>query len=209
MMTNEEQLAKIIGQNISTLRRRERMTQAQLAEKLNYSDKSVSKWERGDGLPDICVLLAVKELFHVTLDDLCADRSLPRRDRSRGLILVLSVGLVFLVATVFFALLSFLRFERVWLVYIYALTASAIVGVVFTSLWWGTWQQLLSVSLLVWSIPLSLSLTFTHSMMYLLYIVAAVLQALAALWYWFRHERQKHPKERKNEMPAQNQDAGS
>lgn len=208
-MTNEEQLAKIIGQNISTLRRRERMTQAQLAEKLNYSDKSVSKWERGDGLPDICVLLAVKELFHVTLDDLCADRSLPCRDRSRGLILVLSVGLVFLVATVFFALLSFLRFERVWLVYIYALTASAIVGVVFTSLWWGTWQQLLSVSLLVWSIPLSLSLTFTHSMMYLLYIVAAVLQALAALWYWFRHERQKHPKEQKSEMPAQNQEVGS
>ena len=193
-MMNEEQLAKIIGQNIATLRKRDKLTQAQLAEKLNYSDKSVSKWERGDGLPDICVLMAIRDLFHVTLDDLCADKSLPRKDRSRGLILVLSVGLVFLVATVFFAILGFLRFQKIWLIYIYALTASAIVGVVFTSLWWGTWQQLLSVSLLIWSIPLSLSMTFAHPMMYLMYIVAAVLQILAALWYWLRSERKKHPK---------------
>ena len=44
------------------------MTQLELAEKINYSDKSVSKWERGESLPDIVVLKAVADLFEVTLD---------------------------------------------------------------------------------------------------------------------------------------------
>lgn len=195
-MPGEEALAKTIAKNIATLRRRDKLTQAQLAEKLNYSDKSISKWERGEGLPDITVLVALAGLFHVSLDALCYDTvpAMPdRKDHRRWLTLVLSVGLVWLVATVFFVLLKILGsgWQNAWLVYVYALTASAIVAVVFTSLWWGWLWQLLSVSLLIWSIPLSVSLSVRHSMMYLLFIVAAVLQVLAFFWYWLRNERAK------------------
>ena len=45
---NDEKLKKQIGANIASYRKRLRMTQAQLAERLNYSDKAVSKWERGE-----------------------------------------------------------------------------------------------------------------------------------------------------------------
>jgi transcriptional regulator with XRE-family HTH domain len=193
-MPSDEALAKTIARNIATLRKREKLTQAQLAEKINYSDKSVSKWERGEGLPDISVLVTLAGLFRVSLDELCYDKMPARpekKDRRRGLTLVLSIGLVWLVATIFFVSLKLLgsTWQNAWLIYIYAITASAIVAVVFTAMWWGWQWQLLSVSALIWSIPLSVSLSLAHPMIYLLFIVAAVLQLLAFFWYWLRHER--------------------
>ncbi len=49
------------------------MTQAELGDKLNYSDKTVSKWERGEAVPDITVLRQIAEVFQVSLDDLLLD----------------------------------------------------------------------------------------------------------------------------------------
>ncbi|MBQ7100690.1 MAG: helix-turn-helix transcriptional regulator, partial [Clostridia bacterium] len=57
-----------MAKNISELRKASGLTQAQLAEKLSYSDKSVSKWERGDGVPDVVVMQKMAELFGVTLN---------------------------------------------------------------------------------------------------------------------------------------------
>ena len=59
-----------IAKNIIELRKKNNWTQAELADKLNYSDKAVSKWERGDGLPDIFILQQLAELYHVTVNDL-------------------------------------------------------------------------------------------------------------------------------------------
>ena len=59
---------EIIAENISALRKSAKLTQAELAEKLNYSDKAISKWERGDSIPDVIVLAELAELFSVTVD---------------------------------------------------------------------------------------------------------------------------------------------
>ena len=68
-MTNEE-LKSVIGSNIARLRKNCRMTQAELAERLNYSDKAVSKWERAESMPDILTLMALAEQFGTTVNDL-------------------------------------------------------------------------------------------------------------------------------------------
>ena len=54
---DDEKVKKRIGANIAYYRRRAGLTQAGLAEKLNYSDKAVSKWERGDSIPDVLTLI--------------------------------------------------------------------------------------------------------------------------------------------------------
>ncbi len=59
----EERLKKNIAKNLSSLRKSAGLTQAELGEKLTYSDKSISKWERGDGLPDLLVLDKLAELL--------------------------------------------------------------------------------------------------------------------------------------------------
>lgn len=58
----------IISENLQQLRKEKKLTQLELAEKFNYSDKAVSKWENGDTLPDIETLLQLCEFYGVTLD---------------------------------------------------------------------------------------------------------------------------------------------
>ena len=60
-----EDLREIIAKNIADLRREQNLTQAELAARLNYSDKAVSKWERGESMPDITVLKEIADLFSV------------------------------------------------------------------------------------------------------------------------------------------------
>ena len=61
---------KTIGKFISTLRKANGMTQKELAEKLNVSDKTVSRWERDDGAPDLATIPVIAEIFGVTCDEL-------------------------------------------------------------------------------------------------------------------------------------------
>ena len=57
----------IISKNILSLRKKHKLTQAELADKLNYSDKAISKWERGESLPDAEMLYNIAELFGVEI----------------------------------------------------------------------------------------------------------------------------------------------
>ena len=58
----------IIANNIIELRKSKKWTQIELAEKLNYSDKAISKWERAESLPDVTVLQQIAALFSVSVD---------------------------------------------------------------------------------------------------------------------------------------------
>ncbi len=66
-------IKSVIAKNISELRIKNGMTQLELAESLQYSDKAVSKWERGESVPEIATLKAIAELFEVTLDFLVSE----------------------------------------------------------------------------------------------------------------------------------------
>ena len=57
-----------LASNIALHRKALKLTQAELAEKLNYSDKAVSKWERGEAVPELTVLKQIADFFNVTID---------------------------------------------------------------------------------------------------------------------------------------------
>ena len=64
-----------IGENIKNLRKRKEVTQEELAEHLGISFQSISKWERGDGFPDITMLPDLADFFDISIDELIgADR---------------------------------------------------------------------------------------------------------------------------------------
>ena len=63
---------KTIGGFIAALRKANGMTQKDLAEKLNVSDKTVSRWERDDGAPDLSAIPVIAEIFGVTCDEIVA-----------------------------------------------------------------------------------------------------------------------------------------
>lgn len=70
MKTNQ-----IIGRNLASLRKARGLTQGQIAEKFNYSDKSISKWEHGEMVPDVETLLSLADFYGVTLDYLVHDQT--------------------------------------------------------------------------------------------------------------------------------------
>ena len=102
MNESDEKLRQLIAENIAYYRKLNGDTQAGLAEKLSYSDKSVSKWERGDGTPDIFILSHIASLYGIAVQDLLREKKVAKTRTRHLLISLLSVGLVWLVMTVLF-----------------------------------------------------------------------------------------------------------
>lgn len=67
-----------LGEKIFTLRNQSKLSQGELAEKLNVSRQSISKWETGASVPELDKLIALSEVFGVTLDELAKGDALPR-----------------------------------------------------------------------------------------------------------------------------------
>lgn len=191
MVRDDDKVKRLIASNIAYYRKKCNLTQAELAEKIFYSDKSVSKWERAEGVPDICVLVMLAELFGVTVNDLIAEKQKNERPASpkirRNLIMLMSVALVWLVsATAYFALrIALPGLERTWLAFIVAVPVSFVVTTVLTALWYPILFRFLSVSALVWSIAMALDVCVLIDNMYLIYTIAAILQILVILWHLF------------------------
>lgn len=200
----EERLACIIGQNITRLRKISKMTQLELAEKINYSDKSISKWEQGNGIPDVRILVQLAELFNVSVDDLVREHRekpvVPKKERrvKRILITLLSAGLCWLVAVVCFVLTGIIVPNLVayaWLAFVYAVPASAVVLLVFSCVWHWRLVRAISISVIIWTVLACVYLTayICGLNIWLVFIVGAVLQVLALLYFllWRRSRKLK------------------
>ena len=196
-MEDQDQLAAVIGKNIMRLRKMANMTQLDLAEKLNYSDKSISKWEQGNGIPDVRILLRLSELFNVTVDDLVKEHEekevLPRNTKllRRIIILSLSVGLCWLVAVVGFVLFRIFApdMPHAWLAFLFAVPASAVVVLVFSCIWSWKWARIVSLSVLIWT---ALAVVYVTSYVYghniwLVFLIGVPLQILALFFFvWWK-----------------------
>lgn len=192
-----ETLKNNVAANIADLRRKNGMTQLELADKLKYSDKAVSKWERGESVPDVAVLKSIADLFGVSVDYLLEGthkkEALPapllkNRTKRRGVIVWLAILLVWMVATVLFVILSLVPMatERghLWLAFVFAVPASFVVWLVMNTIWFNRRRNYLIVSLLMWSLLAATHLTlFVAGMnIWLIYILGVPAQIIIFLW---------------------------
>lgn len=192
MNLSEERLRELFSRNLSVLRHRSGMTQLELAEKLNYSDKSVSKWERGEGLPDLSVAMKIADLFGVSLNDLVSEK-VPRKfliSRNKVIITFLSIGIVWLIAAISYFLFQFIAPSwKSEMLFAYAVPVSFIVAIVFTNIWWKKIYRFFSVSGLVWTLCSCIVFSVPVDKVALLYIIAAVIQVLTILWFSLKKVR--------------------
>ena len=195
-----DELKSKIAKNLVELRTQAHLTQLQLAEILNYSDKAVSKWERGEAIPDIRVLIQLSELYGITLDDLVKGTGVaaevsPRHHilSKRAFITALSVILVWFVATCVFVLFYFIPHtaQYAYLTFVVAPLPTGIVLTVFAAKWGNRITQALACSLIVWASVLIFHiyvLTFApeFTQIYLMYAVGAVFEILIIVWFVYR-----------------------
>ena len=208
IMVNNNELNQKIAKNLTNYRKAAGLTQAELAEKINYSDKSVSKWESGNGIPDVYTLVQIAELYGVSVNAFLGEEA-PQfeRKKTKGLhtlIMLLSVGIVWLVSVcAFVALQLFKKEECAWLSFIYAIPTSAIVLIVYASIWKHRILNFVSVSTLIWTVLLSVYLTgkllslaygWDYSGLWCVFLLGVPLQVLEVLWTFFRTLLRKHKK---------------
>ena len=189
MQTDEATLRKTVAKNIAAYRKAHHDTQLDLATKLNYSDKSVSKWERGESLPDVYILSQIADLYGVSVSALIGEIQPPKESKPHYhmFILLLSLALTMAVATLLFSRFMICKVDYpAWMFFVYALPVCSIICIVFTSLWWGILWQGVSVSALIWTLGLSLYLSFELENVSLIFLVCAALQVLTVLWEVFR-----------------------
>ena len=216
---DDEKLKLQIGSNIASYRKRANLTQAGLAEKLNYSDKAVSKWERGESVPDVITLVQLASQFDITVNDLLADpNALPdnlntlekamaqvsektlKRKANKNIILALSSILVWFVALLVFVVLSSLSIPNSGLAFLYAVPVNAIVLLSLRSAWHDfRWNKAL-ISAIVWGSLVSIYasirafLDFNAWKIFLLGIPGQI-----AIFLWFRMFQTVYPKEETDE----------
>ena len=165
-------------------------TQLDLATKLNYSDKSVSKWERGESLPDVYILSQIAELYGVSVSALIGEIQ-PPKESEAALPYVHPAAVAGADDGGGDAAVQHVHDLQgstypAWMFFVYALPVCSIICIVFTSLWWGILWQGVSVSALIWTLGLSLYLSFELENVSLIFLVCAALQVLTLLWEGFR-----------------------
>lgn len=192
-MEKIENLKSVIKDNLIKYRKNAGLTQAQLAEKLGYSDKTISKWEREEGVPDIYILKQIADLYGVTVNDLISPaptltskikKKTKLTKRNKIIISLLSAGLVWTIATTLYVTLDIAHIgTRLSNIYIYAIPLSCIVLIVFNSIWGKRWINCILISALIWTFTLSLYVSLPLIDTAKLFIIPIPLQALTLLWF--------------------------
>ncbi len=206
-----------IGKNIAAYRKNAGLTQAGLAEKLNYSDKAVSKWERGESIPDVLTLMVLADQFGITVNDLVSDpdelpgnpgtlekamtqvseKALKRR-ANKNVILALSSTLVWFVALLVFVILSSFDFLDPYsrLIFLFAIPANAIVLLSLRSAWHDFRWNKFYISTIMWGFIVAIYVsvqTVFHYNFWKLFLLG--IPGQVAIFLWFRLFRPAKHKE--------------
>lgn len=222
MENGNETIKVAIAANIAELRRKSGMTQQELADALSYTDKAVSKWERAESIPDVVILKRIADLFGVTVDYLLRDNrddplSVPlppsHRRYKHGLIMGICILLVWLLATFAFVVVTPLNtsFSAGWLIFLYAVPVSAVVWLVFNSVWFNPKFNYLAISLLMWTTFASFHLTALctfEKQVWMIYLLGIPGQVIILLWSGMgRRPRRKKKDANATKEPAKKEDS--
>lgn len=186
-----DDIKKILAENLSALRIENKMTQMELAEKLNYTDKSVSKWEHGDAVPPIDVLKDLADLYGVSLDYLVTGRenlsydkryTSERNNTNKRLITALAVSLVWIISTVLFVYLKIFAQTDFWMMFVFAVPLSTVVLLIFNGIWGKRKNTFILISILIWTVLATIYLFFLQFNLWSVFFIGIPLQAATILW---------------------------
>lgn len=203
-MNDFKDINEIISANLVKLRKKNKLTQAELAEKIHYSDKSISKWEKGESCPSISVALEIASFYGLTLNDL-VDEELEVEDMPSSpikshnysylVITLLACSVVWLVATIGFIYATiFLQGGAAWMCFVCAVPVTCIVLLIFNSLWGNRRLNYLIISVFTWTfltavfLIILLASQYTY-LLWTIFILGIPIQVSTVLWSQLkRHE---------------------
>ncbi len=189
-----------LAENLINFRKSMGLTQAEFASKFNYSDKAISKWERGESAPDIEVLKQIADFYGITVDTLISEPKvkkpsvLKNLSKKRFIFSCIATGIVWLIAVCSFCFLSiiFPSVTQTWLSFIYAIPVTLVILLILTSVWGKNLFNAIFSSLLLWTIIGSIFLTFVAlrvniTSLWLIFLIGIPLQILILLLFFYKN----------------------
>lgn len=187
----------IVAKNLASLRKAKGITQAELAERLNYSDKAVSRWEHGDTLPDINVLCELCDFYGITMNDLVNENCDVKEEdineknakRYRLWLGILTAMVVWLVATVMFTYTQVFTQGGYWNVFVWSLPVSCVVLMYICRSIFNWITKFVFTSIVIWS---TLTAMYLHMLvqsnfnLWMVFLIGIPMQILAFLWQKMR-----------------------
>ena len=204
-MEKEINQQELLAKNLTYYRKASGLTQLELAEKFNYSDKSVSKWERGEGFPDVFVLKSLADFYGISVDDFYSEEKKKISSQNHSLtkqvyIKLLSVGIGWLVVLLTFIGLtiglSFVKDVKyqTWLTFVYGALIMGIILLVWDYIYHHRFLRVIDTSIIIWTGIASVYLTLLIILdlnQPLLFVIGAPLEVLEILWFLFRRNKKK------------------
>ena len=155
-------LKEIVAKNITELRQSAKLTQLELGNAISYSDKAVSKWERGEAVPDAYVLLKLADIFGVTVDYILKEHAEGANIKAKKKVNHISV---FLISIIPVWMIFAIAYTCVYMggynypvLFMYSLIITMIISIVFNSIWGKPKHNMPLISALVVSIITSVYL---------------------------------------------------
>lgn len=181
----------VLASNIIKQRTKANMTQAELGERLNYSDKTISKWERAESLPDVLALKQMAELFNVSVDDMLCSHDkwdAPPESASeensaaysRSAIILVAITGIWTIAALVFVIFWALG-TLLWSIFAFAVPTSLITLLVLNSIWYRGKYNLVIVSALVFSLITMIYIALSQYRPWQVFLVAIPAQIVVLL----------------------------
>lgn len=189
-----ENLNQIFAENLILLRKSKKLTQLELSEKLNYSDRNISKWENGTSLPTCDTLRELSLFFGVSMDyffEKHDKNELPTNDKESKRLKLIIISLA-MIGALFAAVVCFIalpkHFDKAWLSFVWGAVLCSIIGIVFCSIWFNRSKYLfISISAFVWTAITASYLTILVSQdMNLWYLFFVAIPPQLAIIFWSR-----------------------
>ena len=193
---NMDDLRKLVGKNLTELRKRKGLTQLKLAEIFNYTDRAVSKWESGETLPDVEVLYNLCEFYGVTLDYLTHEdnekyikKDAKLEKKNQIAITSLVAFIPWMIATIVFVY-SLLKsnIPPLWQSFVWAVPVTSIICVLFNKFYYNNRLFFFaSWSLFIWSTLASIYVSFIVDNVWPIFLLGIPAQATLFIWLNIRH----------------------
>lgn len=188
-----ENIKEIIAKNLVELRKGHKMTQQALAEKLNYTDKAISRWEHAETLPDIETLCRICDIYGVKFEYLLQKEQPKNRAKNPNIkkegiggkiiTTLIAISTVWLIVTVLYALMWQ---KEPWTLFIWALPATALVAGICNYFFFGSKiYRIISSSFFVWLTLLTVYielLTRNSDNIWSIFIIGIPVQAILILF---------------------------
>ncbi len=180
-----ENLKEVISQNLVYLRKKNKMTQLDLCEKLAYSDKAISRWENGESLPDVETLYKISEIFEVPISyffEVHTKEKSPAKQNSNDInkiiVTILSCAVVWMTAVIIYTYLTTYNSLRYWQIFVWAIPVTALVLNYCNNRWGKQKYTIFIRSLLLWSFVASIYCHFISYNLWIFFLIGPVIQAI-------------------------------